>query len=44
MKRKVEKAQIGSSLEILLQNRLGTYLYEMQRNDPFKQMAHKTLE
>ena len=35
MKQKLEKAQIGSSLEILLQNRLGTYLKNMLKDDLF---------
>lgn len=44
MLQKLEKSQIPSSLEILLQNRLGTYLNDMIEKDPFKMISKPSAE
>ena len=39
MKATLEKSQIPSNLEILLQGKLGTYLNVMVETDPFKMIS-----
>ena len=41
---KLEKSQIPTSLEILLQNKLGTYLNDMIKKDPFKMISKPSKE
>ena len=40
----LEKSQIPTSCETLLQNKLGTYLNDMIEQDPFKMIAKPSAE
>ena len=42
MKTQLEKSQIPTNLEILLQGKLGTYLNVMVEKDPFKMVSKNT--
>ena len=44
MKDQLDKSQIPDNLEILLQNKLGTYLNEMIKKEPLKMISKPTAE
>ena len=44
MKDQLDKSQIPDNLEILLQNKLGTYLNEMIKKEPMKMVSKPTAE
>ena len=44
MKDQLDKSQIPDNLEILLQNKLGTYLNEMIKKEPMKMVSKQTAE
>lgn len=44
MKEQLEKSQLPDNLEVLLQNKLGTYLNEMIKREPLKMVSKPTKE